>query len=333
MKKEKKVSSITKESGKKGAAIALAATMFLSGMSGCAMQPNTNDGSGCIDMPAIEQPAEKTIEEKWQEAKETEKKLIREWYKREIADASTLRNLFEPKIGFVLPESCCKLNSNHLPDYTITRSLVEDIPQLINSYCDTLDSISVSDLSIETDEDIEKELIKLRQEFGIVLNGNNISFANIPTFENETEEIMNRVYFIEGIIWNTLVSNINLDETNDTYTRVERCMGEENSFNRYIDSSYKDEVNSSSKVSFDTIWCTPVQKKDIVEFKKNGKPIDVIYISADELMENLAPIFVGDEDFRKMCEEFNLDTVLTMLDEEENKIPVDVVVKSLRFKK
>lgn len=286
------------------APVALAATVMLGAMVGCST--NNTSGTSAVEQNKIH------AEELWAQAVADEKEMIKGWYEEEIATPETLRNFFDPKMALALPESYCNLNSDHLPAYTFTRSMIE-IPELIASYYEALDKVSLEDLSIESIEDAEKEIDKIREEFGIICD-TDVAFSDIPTFESETEEIKSMVYFVEGRVWNTLVANINLGETSDTYTRVEKFEGEEDSYNYPIDGFYIDEVNSSPRLSFDTIWCIPIPKKYIKEWQKNGKPIDVIYVLADDIMEDLTVIFAGDEDFKELCEEFEIKGALEQLE-------------------
>lgn len=153
-----KRSNLVTKSGtllKRITALGLAIIVFACGMAGCAQ-----------NAPSEQQGTDEAIELKWQEAKDAEKDLIKDWYKRRIADAVTIRRLLEPvwDRDSSIPKPCCKVKEdNHLPIYSIEHSLIDGIPQMIGSYFEELDKVSAADLSIKTEEDIENKINELRE--------------------------------------------------------------------------------------------------------------------------------------------------------------------------
>lgn len=293
---------------KRIAPVVLAVSVMMGAMVGCADSSST--GTAAAEQNKV------SAEEIWAQAVADEKETINNWYKEEIASPETLRNLFNPDFDMLHPKAYCKLNSDHLPTYVFTRSMI-DIPELIASYYEALDKVSVEDLSIKSLEDSEKEIEKLRKEFGIICDAG-IQFVDIPTFASETEEMKDRVYYIEGRdetgIWHyNIIVCRNLSEVDNVYSFIENYYGEKIDCSLYIDAVTQNIINESTELSFDTLGCTMVPIEDVLDFRVNDEPVDLILIHADDIMEDLVPIFAGDEEFKELCEDFGIKGALEQL--------------------
>ena len=249
------------------------------------------------------------LQAEWDKAVKAEKTLIFNWFTSDIATVETLKRLCEPQIENFVSKSWCIGGSDQLPEYNFNRFV--ELLELINSYYITLKNTDVSDVSSEDYEEFEKIIEGLRTELGIIVTDNNLTFENIPTFENEFPELMNNTSVITNEEYGvTVITNCNLIQTDDWYSYNLNCNDEIYKYEFQFDAAYKERLKQCDYFTFD-ILIVSRHCDYISDLTKNGEPVDTIDYTTEEIFLLLEPVFEADEEaykeFQSVCNEYGFD--------------------------
>lgn len=318
MKKRKNVVSI-KLSGKdclRRAAVTGAAFLMIS-------------ASGCTDVPEnyykpedpnVEQLVpteivETTLEEKWETAKNEAKQQLNTWYKENIMDSKTMQRFFKREYSED-KSSCLPIKTeNNLPKY-YTLDSVEKIPQLIGECQQMLDLYDVS--YIKTEDDIKNVISKICGDYGFYIGvDGKFYFENeyFPKFADQTQT-QPVIYAITtgDLAYFIVDENIFADAKNnsDVYNWTVRYDADNViEYEEKIDGMTLKAMNDCYPNSvrnlifivgdFNELELANMGGKGIT-FEKNGQELHMHTIYVQDIFKNVAFMFEGDEEFKKMCE-------------------------------
>lgn len=128
----------------------------------------------------------------------------------------------------------------------------------------------------------------------------------------------NKIYLIEGHdrdeypLYSAYV-NKSVCEGSDSYSYVILLDNESRQIHRQYDDLREMAINDSAELSYDVLYTSYARMDIVSDFKRNDEPLEEVRVYADDIIENLVPIFEDDEAFKKMCKSYNLDGALELL--------------------
>lgn len=284
-------------------AVAIIGGLLLASASGCTA---LNVASNSDTEQQVVSEISPDIETQWEEAKEASKKQIIDWYKANVASDETIKQLWshfgnrDKKTA--LPFSYFVLK-NHIPKYSVKYGFFE-IPNMITSYFSMLDKVDPK--GFMGTEEIEKIILNSQKQCGLILtkNGNSIdlSFDNIPTFNEEQENNSKEIYIVTDGDIAFYSTNYNIYEEATNYQEWLLYEGEFVVSNM-LDTSVK--VNASNSLLSDAIifWCRFYDSWDGIRVTVNGEIVEPERIEINDILSECYFLFADNEEYVSICNE------------------------------